>query len=125
MSDLISDNVNVAGMSIIVSALTAIVISVIGVMASRKKDDAQANAITSGEWQKLYDVQKGRVDDLEMLVKEYKEEMRIMERALRNMWDGNRRNIAQLRELDQKPRYEPPGINFRGGDDNSFAQRKD
>ena len=46
---------SVAVVSIIVSALTAIVISVVGVMASRKKDDAQANAITSGEWQKLYE----------------------------------------------------------------------
>ena len=121
-----TNSMNPAVFQIVVGALVALAVSFIGVLASRKLDNAKSNAITSTEWKKLYDEMCKRIEDLESLVKEQKEEMRIMERALRNMWDGNRRNIAQLRELDQTPRYEPPGTIFRGGDDElPFAQRKD
>ena len=108
---------SVTALQIIVGGIVTLFLGVIGVRASRKKD-------ASDEWRGLYDEMRSRVERLEEQADEQKEEMRIMERALRNMWDGNRRNIEQLRELDQTPRYEPPGVNFRG-EDKPFSQRKD
>ena len=113
---------NVAVLSIVASALTAIVISVIGVLASRKKDDAQANALTSTEWKKLYDEMCRRIEKLEarlerqdMKLDKMDNELDLAKDRIQYLWLGTLENIKYIQNLDSSitlPFH--PEINFRG-----------
>ena len=60
--------------------------------------------------EKKYDVLEEKYDDL---LEDYK----IQELIIRDIWDGGRLNIQQLRELNEVPKYEPKRGNFRGEDE--------
>ena len=128
---------NVAVLSIVASALTAIVISVIGVLASRKKDDAQANALTSTEWKKLYDEMCRRIEKLEKKIDEQAEllaqqsrrisrqdseimkqghELDIAKDYIQYLWLGIVSLTNQLQDEGMEPVFKPQR-NFRGDND--------
>ncbi|MBW1801893.1 MAG: hypothetical protein JRJ85_14305 [Deltaproteobacteria bacterium] len=121
---------DMAIMSVAASALTAIIISVIGVLASRKKDEASAASELSDSSGALVDRLEKRLDKVEAsnrkleekyctLERKYDdllEDYKLLELVLRDVWDGGRLNISQLKELNKTPRYEPSESQFRGQD---------
>jgi len=95
--------------AVVISTLTALVISIIGVLASRKKDDATANAITSGEWQKLYDEMCRRIEKLEA-------RMGVYQSYIQYLWMAVVKLTNQLEDAGIDPAIKPDR-HFRGDDD--------
>lgn len=110
----------------------SIIIAILGggIIASGITVFANRRDTTANTYQKLSETVGNLSDDLseersarrsdkvffEAELVKLKQVNKDLEYSLRVLWDGNRENVLQLRELKQKPRFEPPGLFFRGSD---------
>lgn len=78
----VMDEVTSNALSIIMGLLTGVIISVIGVFASRKKVLAEIDVLASGEWRSLYAERKEREKLLKVELKCLQEQLDAVENQL-------------------------------------------
>lgn len=114
-----------------ISALGALVLSILTALRVRKKDDAEANAITSVEWMRLYDkqeeklhyiesqidtlrhIESGLIDRVRNLENELASTKRSLERTAMAL-EVAEANIKYLLEYMKSKGLEIPDLKFRG-----------
>jgi hypothetical protein len=106
---------NVTLLVAIVSALSAIGAAIVSFVSTRRKNSAEADALASAEWNKLYREMIRRLDEAEKKIHSLEMELDIARDLLQYIWMGTLENVHAMEQAGVEPPFKPQQT-FRGND---------
>jgi len=107
---------NGALLTAIIAAGASIIAAAISFVSTRRKNSAEANVLTSGEWMKLYREMSDRVTIAEQEINNLKGDLDLAKDTIQYLWLGNLENVRYMEAEGMTPPFKPKRSDLRGTD---------